>query len=169
VVIQLIVLLDLSVLFLVKEERYLLVPLIKKDLLHFIGILVVLVDILLLDDGLLNLLCIFCCVWRMEDTRRSTHGLDLRVVLEMDGVVDLSLLENNDILCILVFYEVTALPFNALVGAFCSPSLCHHFEPIGIVKGHILIVKSCFDQIEGSRFMNRWSLIVYWETEVPGV
>jgi hypothetical protein len=83
--------------------------------------------------------------------------------------LDLSLLEKNDILCILAFYEVIALPFNALVGAFCSPSLCRHFEPIGIVKGHILIVKSCFDQSEGSRFMNGWSLIVNWETKVPGV
>jgi hypothetical protein len=39
--------------FLVKEEWYLLVLLIKKDLLHDIGKeLVVLVDILLLVDGL---------------------------------------------------------------------------------------------------------------------
>jgi hypothetical protein len=51
----------------------------------------------------------------------------------------------NDILCILVFYEVIALPFNAQVRAFCSPGLCRPFEPTGMVRGHILIVKSCFD------------------------
>jgi hypothetical protein len=138
-------LLDLSVLFLVKEERYLLVLLIKKDLLHFIGIgkeLDVLVDILLLVDGLLNLFLVYILL-RMGDGFMSTHGLDLHVVLEMDGVVDLLLPEKNDILCILVFYEVIALPFNALVGAFCSPSLCRQFEPTGIVKGHILIVYRC--------------------------
>jgi hypothetical protein len=60
VVIQLIDLLDLSLLFLVKEEWYLLVLLIKKDLLHVIGKeLMVLVDILLLVDGLLNLFLVY--------------------------------------------------------------------------------------------------------------
>jgi hypothetical protein len=98
--------------------------------------------ILLLVNGLLNLFLVYILL-RMEVGQESTHGLDLRVVLEMDGVVDLSLLENNDILCILVFYEVIALPFNALVGALCSPGLCRHLEPFGIVKGQILIVYKC--------------------------
>jgi hypothetical protein len=168
---------------LVKEIRYLLVKklllVMEVGILGIKKVLLMLVDLLLpnllLVDGLLNLFLVYILLRmedgeeRMEDTRRSTHGLDLRVVLEMDGIVDLLLLENNDILCILAFYEVIALPFNALVGAFCSPSLCRHFEPIGIVKGHILIVKSCFDQIEGSRFMNGMSEFVYCKTEVPGV
>jgi hypothetical protein len=53
------------------------------------------------------------------------------------GIVDLLLLEKNGNLCILVFYEVIALPFNALVGAFCSPGLCRQFEPTWVVRGHI--------------------------------
>jgi hypothetical protein len=117
--------------------------------------------ILLLVNGLLNLFLVYILL-RMEDGEESTHGLDLRVV-------DLSLLEKIDILCILVFNEVIDLPFNAPVGAFCSPSLCHHFEPTGIVKGHILIVYRCFDHLEDSRFMNKRSEFVYSETEVPGV
>jgi hypothetical protein len=144
---------------LVKEEGYLLVHLIKKDLLHVMDVvgikkvLLRLVDILLLVHGLLNLFLVYILL-RMEDGEESTHGWDLCVVLEMDGVVDLSLLEKNDILCILVFYEVIAIPFNALVGAFCSPGLCRPFEPTGMVRGHILIVYRCFDQLEESRFMN---------------
>jgi hypothetical protein len=66
--------------------------------------------------------------------------LDLLGVLEMDGAVDLSLLEKNDILCILVFNEVIYLSFNALVCVFSSPCLSRHFEPFGIAKGQILIV-----------------------------
>jgi hypothetical protein len=145
-----------SDLILSKEEKHLFVLLIKKDLLHVIGIgkeLVVLVDMLLLVDALLNLFLVFILL-RMEDGEKSTHGLDLRLVLEMDGVVDLLLLENNDILCILVFNEVIALSFNALVCAFCSPSLCRRFEPTGIAKGQILIVYKCFDQLKDSRFIN---------------
>jgi hypothetical protein len=70
--------------------------------------------ILLLVDGLLNLFLVYNLL-RMEDGEESAHGLDLRLVLEMDGVVDLSLLEKNDILCILVFQEVIALPFSGCI------------------------------------------------------
>jgi hypothetical protein len=114
---------------------------IKKVLLRLVDLLFLLLVGLVV--GLMHLFRVNYIRLGMEDGEKSTHGLDLRVVLEMDGVVDLSLLENNDILCILVFQEVFALPFNALVGAFCSPSLCRHFEPTGIAKGQILIVSKC--------------------------
>jgi hypothetical protein len=77
----------------VKDVIYLLVKklllVMEVGILGIKKVLLMLVDLLLLNlllvDGLLNLFLVYILL-RMEDTRRSTHGLDLRVVLEMDGV-----------------------------------------------------------------------------------
>jgi hypothetical protein len=74
---------------LVKEEGYLLVQLIKKDMLHVmdvVGIKKVLAVLVQLMQLLLLVLLIDASfpvyiLLRMEDVVKSTHGLDLRVVL----------------------------------------------------------------------------------------